>query len=151
LQITQLKIASNPFAKGFRDCDPDDCVVDVLNHMQPNVSSASNSSRPSGGGGNSSRNSTSATTSTTTSSSLVASSSSTSSSRFPGSSPSGAYSSPTFHHSKESKGKVPHTRVVVVVLFCLLQFSRKDFCFFFPAAVVRTVCWSISFTIDELV
>ncbi len=24
LQITQLKIASNPFAKGFRDCDPDD-------------------------------------------------------------------------------------------------------------------------------
>ena len=25
-QITQLKIASNPFAKGFRDCDPEDCV-----------------------------------------------------------------------------------------------------------------------------
>lgn len=24
IQITQLKIASNPFAKGFRDCDPDD-------------------------------------------------------------------------------------------------------------------------------
>lgn len=24
LQITQLKIASNPFAKGFRDCDSDD-------------------------------------------------------------------------------------------------------------------------------
>ncbi|EOA97824.1 T-box transcription factor TBX1 [Anas platyrhynchos] len=24
LQITQLKIASNPFAKGFRDCDPED-------------------------------------------------------------------------------------------------------------------------------
>lgn len=23
-QITQLKIASNPFAKGFRDCDPED-------------------------------------------------------------------------------------------------------------------------------
>ena len=22
-QITQLKIASNPFAKGFRDCDPE--------------------------------------------------------------------------------------------------------------------------------
>ncbi|KAB0406844.1 hypothetical protein E2I00_006167, partial [Balaenoptera physalus] len=22
--ITQLKIASNPFAKGFRDCDPED-------------------------------------------------------------------------------------------------------------------------------
>ncbi|XP_064620877.1 T-box transcription factor TBX1-like [Lineus longissimus] len=26
-RITQLKIASNPFAKGFRDCEPDDCVV----------------------------------------------------------------------------------------------------------------------------
>merc|ERR1719464_880283 len=25
-RITQLKIASNPFAKGFRDCDPEDCV-----------------------------------------------------------------------------------------------------------------------------
>ncbi|CAB0038746.1 unnamed protein product [Trichogramma brassicae] len=25
-RITQLKIASNPFAKGFRDCEPDDCV-----------------------------------------------------------------------------------------------------------------------------
>ncbi|MEQ2172348.1 T-box transcription factor tbx1, partial [Goodea atripinnis] len=25
--ITQLKIASNPFAKGFRDCDPEDCRV----------------------------------------------------------------------------------------------------------------------------
>ena len=24
LQITQLKIASNPFAKGFRDCDPEE-------------------------------------------------------------------------------------------------------------------------------
>ena len=24
-RITQLKIASNPFAKGFRDCEPDDC------------------------------------------------------------------------------------------------------------------------------
>lgn len=23
-RITQLKIASNPFAKGFRDCDPED-------------------------------------------------------------------------------------------------------------------------------
>lgn len=23
-KITQLKIASNPFAKGFRDCDPED-------------------------------------------------------------------------------------------------------------------------------
>ena len=26
-QITQLKIASNPFAKGFRDCDPEDWSV----------------------------------------------------------------------------------------------------------------------------
>ncbi|KAG7253224.1 LOW QUALITY PROTEIN: hypothetical protein CRUP_014309, partial [Coryphaenoides rupestris] len=26
--ITQLKIASNPFAKGFRDCDPEDCRRD---------------------------------------------------------------------------------------------------------------------------
>ncbi|XP_033628184.1 T-box transcription factor TBX1-like [Asterias rubens] len=25
-RITQLKIASNPFAKGFRECDPDDCI-----------------------------------------------------------------------------------------------------------------------------
>ncbi|XP_011841461.1 PREDICTED: T-box transcription factor TBX1, partial [Mandrillus leucophaeus] len=25
-RITQLKIASNPFAKGFRDCDPEDCL-----------------------------------------------------------------------------------------------------------------------------
>lgn len=24
-RITQLKIASNPFAKGFRDCEPDEC------------------------------------------------------------------------------------------------------------------------------
>ncbi|CAG0889133.1 unnamed protein product [Darwinula stevensoni] len=41
--ITQLKIASNPFAKGFRDCDPDDCVVDVLNHLGGD---ASRTSRP---------------------------------------------------------------------------------------------------------
>jgi T-box protein 1 len=32
-RITQLKIASNPFAKGFRDCDPDDCVVEVLTQL----------------------------------------------------------------------------------------------------------------------
>jgi hypothetical protein len=128
-----LKIASNPFAKGFRDCDPDDCVVDVLNHMQPNVSSASNSSRPLGGGGNSSRNSTSATTSTTTSSSLVASSSSTSSSRFPGSSPSGAYSSPTFHHSKESKGKVPHTPCCCCSILSLAVQPERFLCFFFSS------------------
>merc|ERR1712004_279136 len=34
-RITQLKIASNPFAKGFRDCDPDDCMVEVLTHLTP--------------------------------------------------------------------------------------------------------------------
>ncbi|CAG9770877.1 unnamed protein product [Ceutorhynchus assimilis] len=28
-RITQLKIASNPFAKGFRDCDPDDGTPEV--------------------------------------------------------------------------------------------------------------------------
>ncbi|KAK3730827.1 hypothetical protein QZH41_009944 [Actinostola sp. cb2023] len=33
--ITQLKIASNPFAKGFRDCDPDDCVIEVMKQMDP--------------------------------------------------------------------------------------------------------------------
>ncbi|CAB3981238.1 T-box transcription factor TBX10-like isoform X1 [Paramuricea clavata] len=37
--ITQLKIASNPFAKGFRDCDPDDCnVVDVMKQLDNNIS-----------------------------------------------------------------------------------------------------------------
>ncbi|XP_001627186.3 T-box transcription factor TBX10 [Nematostella vectensis] len=36
--ITQLKIASNPFAKGFRDCDPDDCVVEVMKQIEPNGS-----------------------------------------------------------------------------------------------------------------
>ncbi|XP_077995730.1 T-box transcription factor TBX20-like isoform X1 [Glandiceps talaboti] len=34
-RITQLKIASNPFAKGFRDSDPDDCLVEILPHGQP--------------------------------------------------------------------------------------------------------------------
>ncbi|XP_067014943.2 T-box transcription factor TBX1 isoform X2 [Anabrus simplex] len=33
-RITQLKIASNPFAKGFRDCDTDDCGAEVLSHLQ---------------------------------------------------------------------------------------------------------------------
>ncbi|KAK6620985.1 hypothetical protein RUM43_011288 [Polyplax serrata] len=33
-RITQLKIASNPFAKGFRDCDPDDCSTEVMSHLQ---------------------------------------------------------------------------------------------------------------------
>lgn len=36
-RITQLKIASNPFAKGFRDCDPDDCAVEVLSHLSPSM------------------------------------------------------------------------------------------------------------------
>nr|SJX71985.1 T-box transcription factor TBX1/10-1 [Nematostella vectensis] len=31
--ITQLKIASNPFAKGFRECDPDDCVIEVMKQL----------------------------------------------------------------------------------------------------------------------
>ncbi|CAF1015762.1 unnamed protein product [Didymodactylos carnosus] len=35
-RITQLKIASNPFAKGFRDCDPEDCVAEVLSHLNSN-------------------------------------------------------------------------------------------------------------------
>ncbi|CAF0840214.1 unnamed protein product [Didymodactylos carnosus] len=35
-RITQLKIASNPFAKGFRDCDPDECVAEVLSHINSN-------------------------------------------------------------------------------------------------------------------
>ncbi|KAK2711234.1 hypothetical protein QYM36_012423, partial [Artemia franciscana] len=35
-RITQLKIASNPFAKGFRDCDTDECSVDVMNSMSGN-------------------------------------------------------------------------------------------------------------------
>uniref|UniRef100_A0A1I8I711 T-box domain-containing protein n=1 Tax=Macrostomum lignano TaxID=282301 RepID=A0A1I8I711_9PLAT len=33
--ITQLKIASNPFAKGFRDCDTDDCTAQLLNQFSP--------------------------------------------------------------------------------------------------------------------
>ncbi|KAF2361464.1 Transcription factor T-box [Trinorchestia longiramus] len=49
-RITQLKIASNPFAKGFRDCDPDECSSDVMNQLQPpghhsvTTSNSSNSS-----------------------------------------------------------------------------------------------------------
>merc|ERR550532_338383 len=34
-RITQLKIASNPFAKGFRDCDPEECVTP--NSMPPEM------------------------------------------------------------------------------------------------------------------
>ncbi|XP_017776791.1 PREDICTED: T-box transcription factor TBX1-A [Nicrophorus vespilloides] len=33
-RITQLKIASNPFAKGFRDCDPDDGDVNLVQQQQ---------------------------------------------------------------------------------------------------------------------
>lgn len=32
-RITQLKIASNPFAKGFRDCDPEDWYAPKENHL----------------------------------------------------------------------------------------------------------------------
>ncbi|KAL4223659.1 T-box transcription factor [Mactra antiquata] len=45
-RITQLKIASNPFAKGFRDVDPNDCMVDVLSQMSPHGQQR-NHSRPS--------------------------------------------------------------------------------------------------------
>ncbi|KAK5638193.1 hypothetical protein RI129_012488 [Pyrocoelia pectoralis] len=34
-RITQLKIASNPFAKGFRDCDPDESSTDVIPQSVP--------------------------------------------------------------------------------------------------------------------
>ena len=34
LKITQLKIASNPFAKGFRDCDPEDWWEDGINGIK---------------------------------------------------------------------------------------------------------------------
>ncbi|XP_035701115.1 T-box transcription factor TBX5 isoform X2 [Folsomia candida] len=43
-RITQLKIASNPFAKGFRDCDPDDCVVEGLGHQAVGTSNQPHSS-----------------------------------------------------------------------------------------------------------
>ncbi|GFT58924.1 t-box transcription factor TBX1-B [Nephila pilipes] len=50
-RITQLKIASNPFAKGFRDCDPEDwalppSVVEMLSHVPPSQR-ARNQHRPS--------------------------------------------------------------------------------------------------------
>ncbi|XP_058790274.1 T-box transcription factor TBX10-like [Phymastichus coffea] len=34
-RITQLKIASNPFAKGFRDCEPDDCDSSPTTSQSP--------------------------------------------------------------------------------------------------------------------
>ncbi|KAG8179970.1 hypothetical protein JTE90_016303 [Oedothorax gibbosus] len=50
-RITQLKIASNPFAKGFRDCDAEDwslppSVVEMLQHVPPSAR-ARNQHRPS--------------------------------------------------------------------------------------------------------
>ncbi|XP_069136138.1 T-box transcription factor TBX10-like [Argopecten irradians] len=45
-RITQLKIASNPFAKGFRDVDPNECMVDVISHLNP-CSRPRNQHRPS--------------------------------------------------------------------------------------------------------
>ena len=48
-QITQLKIASNPFAKGFRDCDPEECV-------SPNAISEAMSKMSSQSQGNNSNN-----------------------------------------------------------------------------------------------
>uniref|UniRef100_H2Y7U8 T-box domain-containing protein n=1 Tax=Ciona savignyi TaxID=51511 RepID=H2Y7U8_CIOSA len=47
-RITQLKIQSNPFAKGFRDCDPEECSIDVLgNYPSPNGSRSRSHHRPS--------------------------------------------------------------------------------------------------------
>ncbi|CAH0388791.1 unnamed protein product [Bemisia tabaci] len=44
-RITQLKIETNPFAKGFRDCEPDDCgSSEVMTQLHQN----SNSPNPSG-------------------------------------------------------------------------------------------------------
>lgn len=34
-RITQLKIASNPFAKGFRDCEPDECEAPTSGSASP--------------------------------------------------------------------------------------------------------------------
>ncbi|KAK0166928.1 hypothetical protein PV327_004394 [Microctonus hyperodae] len=34
-RITQLKIASNPFAKGFRDCEPDECDAPTASLQNP--------------------------------------------------------------------------------------------------------------------
>lgn len=45
-RITQLKIASNPFAKGFRDVDPNECMVDVISQLNP-CSRPRNHNRPS--------------------------------------------------------------------------------------------------------
>lgn len=50
-RITQLKIASNPFAKGFRDCDADDWTVppgvaEILSHNLPTAKMAKTYPRP---------------------------------------------------------------------------------------------------------
>lgn len=39
-RITQLKIASNPFAKGFRDCEPDDCETSANSTAAPSTSTS---------------------------------------------------------------------------------------------------------------
>ncbi|XP_013413512.1 T-box transcription factor TBX1-like [Lingula anatina] len=48
-RITQLKIASNPFAKGFRDAEADDCVIEsITNVNHPAICSRQrNHTRPS--------------------------------------------------------------------------------------------------------
>ncbi|XP_056639946.1 T-box transcription factor TBX1-like [Diorhabda carinulata] len=45
-RITQLKIASNPFAKGFRDCDPDDSSEVVTQPAQSPRNRATSRSTP---------------------------------------------------------------------------------------------------------
>ncbi|XP_076806522.1 T-box transcription factor TBX1-like [Clavelina lepadiformis] len=45
-RITQLKIQSNPFAKGFRDCDQDECAMDVLGSYSSSSSTIPSSARP---------------------------------------------------------------------------------------------------------
>ncbi|KAL5017026.1 hypothetical protein ScPMuIL_006615 [Solemya velum] len=46
-RITQLKIQSNPFAKGFRDADPNDCIAELLTHITPPSDRMRNHHRPS--------------------------------------------------------------------------------------------------------
>ncbi|KAF7994748.1 hypothetical protein HCN44_004220 [Aphidius gifuensis] len=46
-RITQLKIASNPFAKGFRDCEPDECDSQNNNgNLNNNVQNNNPAKRP---------------------------------------------------------------------------------------------------------
>ena len=52
-QITQLKIASNPFAKGFRDCDPEECVSpNAISEAMSKMSSQGNSNNQSNNSNN---------------------------------------------------------------------------------------------------